>query len=181
MDVKKFTREQFYQLIWSKPATKLATELGISDVAITKLCRRFNIPKPGVGYWRILESGHRETIPTLPPAGNNISNEIVIYPVEKRAPRLPPQLPKEILDLIECEKLPATRIVAPGDINHAHSVIRQAQKLFKQAEPDNYGRLWFPRFNAQQPAIRLDVSRTALDRALRIFAAIFDAVEAQGS
>jgi hypothetical protein len=64
------TREELYQMVWSKPATKLANELGISDVAITKLCRRHNIPKPWPGYWRILEAGHTRKIPSLPAHGH---------------------------------------------------------------------------------------------------------------
>lgn len=34
-----FTREQFYELVWSKPMTHLAKEFAISDVALHKICR----------------------------------------------------------------------------------------------------------------------------------------------
>jgi len=40
------TREELYERVWSKPATKLAAEFGISDVALGKICRKLNIPKP---------------------------------------------------------------------------------------------------------------------------------------
>jgi biotin operon repressor len=35
---KELTREELYEKVWSTPGTKLAEELGISDVAITKRC-----------------------------------------------------------------------------------------------------------------------------------------------
>lgn len=33
-----FSREQFYEKIWSAPATQLAKEIGLSDVMIGKIC-----------------------------------------------------------------------------------------------------------------------------------------------
>ena len=44
------SREELYQLVWSKPVAKIAKEFGISDVAIAKICKKLNIPKPGLGY-----------------------------------------------------------------------------------------------------------------------------------
>jgi hypothetical protein len=41
-------------------------ELGVSDVAIAKLCTRFQVPKPSRGYWARVQSGQT---PRRPPAG----------------------------------------------------------------------------------------------------------------
>jgi hypothetical protein len=41
-----YTREQLYKAIWTTPRVKLAAELGISDVALAKTCRRLGIPRP---------------------------------------------------------------------------------------------------------------------------------------
>lgn len=46
-----FTREQFYELVWSKPMTHLAKEFAISDVALHKICRKHGIPNPPLGWW----------------------------------------------------------------------------------------------------------------------------------
>lgn len=43
--------------VWEKPTTHLAAELGVSDKAIEKYCRRHGIAKPPRGYWRQLETG----------------------------------------------------------------------------------------------------------------------------
>lgn len=43
--------------IWETPATKLAKELGISDVALAKIRWKLNVPEPGVGHWRLVELG----------------------------------------------------------------------------------------------------------------------------
>src|SRR5438128_2540599 len=66
------TREQLYDYVWSRPATQLAKEWGISDVAIAKTCRRLNVPKPGPGYWRFIEVGARPKKPPLPKAGGKL-------------------------------------------------------------------------------------------------------------
>ena len=47
----KIGKEELEQLIWMKPTTEIARELGVSDVAIAKRCKKFGIIKPGRGYW----------------------------------------------------------------------------------------------------------------------------------
>ena len=46
-----FTRREFYDLVWSKPMIHLAKELGVSDVALHKICRKHGIPNPPLGWW----------------------------------------------------------------------------------------------------------------------------------
>ncbi|AWW72927.1 hypothetical protein CD351_00630 [Erythrobacter sp. KY5] len=46
-----FTRREFYDLVWSKPMTHVAKELGVSDVALHKVCRKHAIPNPPLGWW----------------------------------------------------------------------------------------------------------------------------------
>ena len=48
---KAFTRQEFYELVWSKPMTQLAKEFAISDVALHKICKKHNIPNPPPGWW----------------------------------------------------------------------------------------------------------------------------------
>ena len=43
--------EQLIGLMWSKPASQLAKDLGVSDVAIAKHCKKRRIEKPPRGYW----------------------------------------------------------------------------------------------------------------------------------
>lgn len=43
--------EEMTKLVWDIPTTKLAINLGVSDVAIKNFCKRNNIPKPPRGFW----------------------------------------------------------------------------------------------------------------------------------
>lgn len=56
-------RSKLYELVWSKPMTKLAAELGISDVGLSKVCRRHDIPVPIRGHWAKQQAG-KSTSPT---------------------------------------------------------------------------------------------------------------------
>jgi integrase len=52
-----FRREDLYRLVWTSPVSEIAARLGVSDVALAKLCRRACIPIPARGYWQRAESG----------------------------------------------------------------------------------------------------------------------------
>ena len=60
------TREDLYELAWSKPLRELAKDFGISDVALAKRCRRLGIPVPGRGYWARIDAGQNPYRPKLP-------------------------------------------------------------------------------------------------------------------
>lgn len=45
----KLDCEDLYQCVWTSPVTKLAKEVDISDVGLTKVCRKAGIPLPPVG------------------------------------------------------------------------------------------------------------------------------------
>lgn len=51
------TDEKLKELVWAKPATTLAEELGVSSVAVKKRCRHRGIETPPRGYWARLAVG----------------------------------------------------------------------------------------------------------------------------
>jgi hypothetical protein len=58
------SRRDLYALVWSEPVLKLAEQFGVSDVAVAKACRRYEIPLPGRGHWARIAAG--EKIPKTP-------------------------------------------------------------------------------------------------------------------
>jgi hypothetical protein len=60
------SREDLYELAWSKPISELSKDFGISDVALAKRCRRLGIPLPGRGYWARVDAGQKPYRPKLP-------------------------------------------------------------------------------------------------------------------
>jgi hypothetical protein len=63
-----FKREALYDLVWTAPVMEVARRLGVSDVALAKLCRRAGVPIPARGYWARTESGQCIPRPPLPQA-----------------------------------------------------------------------------------------------------------------
>lgn len=51
------SRQQFYDVLWAAPMKQLRPVFGISDVMIGRTARSGQIPLPGRGYWRKLETG----------------------------------------------------------------------------------------------------------------------------
>jgi len=63
---RTLSREELYELAWSKALSSLAKDFGISDVALAKRCRSLLIPIPGRGYWARVEAGQKPSRPKLP-------------------------------------------------------------------------------------------------------------------
>ena len=59
------TREELFLLVWERPSQEVAQELGISDVALTKRCRKLQVPKPPRGYWAKINAGKQPRKPLL--------------------------------------------------------------------------------------------------------------------
>jgi hypothetical protein len=65
------SRVELFDLVWSKPMTHLAKELGLSDVGLRKICVKFGIPLPPRGHWSRLQFGKQDPRPELPFVNNN--------------------------------------------------------------------------------------------------------------
>jgi len=76
----KISREDLHKKVWSTPMIKLAREFGISDVGLKKVCKKLNIPTPGIGYWRKVELGKKIKAQSLPPANENTIRIHTFYP-----------------------------------------------------------------------------------------------------
>lgn len=64
---REFSRKELYELLWSQPTRTVAAQLGLSDVALAKQCKKANIPLPSRGYWARRQAGKPTIKVTLPP------------------------------------------------------------------------------------------------------------------
>ncbi|MGH7826451.1 MAG: hypothetical protein ACREQ7_14905 [Candidatus Binatia bacterium] len=49
--LSRYNREQLYDEVWSEPTQNVAKKYGLSDVGLAKVCKKLQIPRPGLGYW----------------------------------------------------------------------------------------------------------------------------------
>lgn len=59
-------RSELYLRVWQTPLSKLAPALGLSDVGLSKMCKRFRIPVPTRGHWAKVAAGQHITPKALP-------------------------------------------------------------------------------------------------------------------
>jgi integrase len=53
-------KERLSELVWRMPTTQVARQLGVSDKAVEKRCRRLGIAKPPRGYWAKYQSNSKK-------------------------------------------------------------------------------------------------------------------------
>ncbi|WP_395446503.1 hypothetical protein ACHMW7_00560 (plasmid) [Aminobacter sp. UC22_36] len=53
----ELTRAELHQLVWSRPMTEIAVQLGVRDQQVAQACDRHDIARPMPGHWQKLQYG----------------------------------------------------------------------------------------------------------------------------
>ncbi len=126
---RTFTREAFYELVWSKPMTQLAKDFALSDVALHKICRKHGIPNPPLGWWAKQAAGKpvkRTPLPRLK-AGD------VVTTITIAAGHLN-QEPEAMAAAREKARLLASSVQVE-DATAQHPVVSETLRALKEAGP----------------------------------------------
>ena len=100
----KLSREELYELVWSKPMTHASKELGISDVMLGKLCKQRNVPRPPRGYWAAQQSITKRhkfpkaALPNLPEPDENFCRLMQLEKERRNATRPDEFDPEDLSD-----------------------------------------------------------------------------------
>jgi hypothetical protein len=162
------SRAELYEKIWNIPTTKLAKEVGLSDVALGKICKKYSIPKPPLGYWAKLAHGKTVARPPLP---NTSDNRLEVIEIRKRplvSAGLKPQ---------STEQEKETPIVVPERLTSPHPLVRATIDALKNSTPDETGILR----SRIGGCLNVRVGRQSVGRAMRLADALIKALEARGS
>lgn len=148
-----FTREEFYELVWSKPLTHLAKEFTISDVALHKICRKHDIPNPPLGWWAKKAAGKKVKQTPLPKAKAGSADRVTIANAD---------LNREAAALAGVREQ-ARILASEGDDSKAaspHPVIEQTIAGLRKAKPSDIGIV-----TANGPGfIKCEVAAASIDR-----------------
>lgn len=74
----RIRRTELFAKVWEKPVLKVARDLGISDVALHKICRKHDIPVPPRGHWAKVAAGKRVSRPPALGPGSMADDFILI-------------------------------------------------------------------------------------------------------
>ncbi len=110
------TREELFELVWEKPVSKLAAEFRVSDVALGKICRRMNIPKPPRGFWAKVDAGRKPRKPKLPQLTKDGIAQVVITPSQTFPASEKPKQPLEVMSV-------------PSSLTDPHALTTKSKRL----------------------------------------------------
>ena len=150
-DHLQLTREQLYEKVWAVPTTQLAAELGISDVALGKRCKKLNVPKPTPGYWAKVAAGQKPEKAPLPPT------TAVVF-VQAAAKPLP-----KVLSL-------------PETIEQWHPLAAELLRKLTATKPNYDKRLW----SEELTLPKVKVGKGSIELAAKCFHVIVSNVESVG-
>lgn len=121
----EFTRQDLFQMVWYRPVLVIAKEIGISDVALSKACRKAGIPLPGRGHWASVKSGRGAPRPKLP----GLKPDQVDL-VQFRVLRDPPKLAPTVISK------PTPPILIPEMLRKPHRLVVELKAAAKEARED---------------------------------------------
>lgn len=123
------SRQELYDLVWSKAVSRVAPELGISDVALRKRCRALGIPCPDATYWGRFHAGKPVTKVPLGSAPNGVGDQIVFYPSRRNRPA-------EVQVAIEQSR--AQPVERPA-VSKRHQSVAKTMSAAREAKQDMQG------------------------------------------
>jgi len=153
---KTLTRTELYDLIWTRPRSSLAKELGISDVAIGKLCARSHIPGPPQGYWArkaVGKAGRRPPLPIrLPGHPVELSfgeQRYYNWPADEdlSKPIAAPAFAEEVEEQVAAALKIIGKVVACRDLSSPHGALRRVLDAEAKRRQKAQKREWVSSFD----------------------------------
>ncbi|MEX2577413.1 MAG: hypothetical protein WD342_00020 [Verrucomicrobiales bacterium] len=166
---KTVTREELYEEVWQIPGRKLAKRYGVSDVALAKICRKMNVPRPYRGYWSRIQAGQHPKRTPLPRAKADIhTHEFTRRDSTATLSRVrnPEKKQAEFRN----------PIVVPSRLTKLHPLLEASRTELERGDRNFY---WDP-MSYMRRHFSVSVHPKARPRAFRIVNAFLEAIEARG-
>jgi len=167
-EILALSRAELYEKIWNLPTTKLAKQVGLSDVALGKICKKYSIPKPPLGYWAKRAHGKTVVQPPLPNLGDS---RLEVIKIRKRP------LVSAVLKPQSTVQEKEASILVPERLTSPHPLVKSAIDALKNSTPDETGILR----SRTSGCLNVRVGRQSIGRAMRLMYSLIKALEARGS
>ena len=173
------TRENLYELVWSKSTTIISKEYRISTSDIRKLCKHHNIPLPKQGYWSKLK--HNKTVERtdLPETETKSLEEITLVKREtgdKDIPFLTSPFHKRIYEIKNDDSY---NLIVPSSLKNPHPLIIKTKKKLEEYDKipeSNYQE----RRNYLKEILPISADKNLRNRALRVMNTIISNIYDKG-
>lgn len=158
---KTFTPQQLFEMVWGRPVLIIAKEIGVSDVGLSKACRKAGITLPTRGHWAKPVS-KRPRRPKPPASTTPVTFHVLN--VEKAA-RL--RLENVIQD-------PKMLIVSP-ELSDAHPLVKKWLGAARKAKELNSALVL-----DKTKVLNSHISRNEVDRCALLYDSLIKAGESSG-
>ena len=167
------SREALYEEVWRDPMTIVAPRYGMSDVGLMKICKKLRIPVPGRGYWAKVKAGQPTRTLPLPPPAVGTRRPPGPIPLSEQEAALRARVQNALLQARQCQ--PAINV--PTELVNPHQLVQAAAARLRQRDGWNH-----PAGVRSAPKEVLDVqvTKSCLDRALRLMDTLLKALEPSG-
>jgi hypothetical protein len=153
----ELSRQQLYDLVWSKPIRDIAEDFGYSDKGMAKICNRYNVPRPQQGYWNRIKAGHKQEVTPLPHEENDRK---IIFPKKIEKPK---------------NAIGETVVVhVQARLTDPHPLVVEAKKYFSLPSKEKNWELG-------RKVLSIRATDVVIPRALRIFDAAIKELERRGA
>lgn len=129
MNTLELSRKGLYDLIWSKPLSKLTEEYALSNDGIKKICKQFDIPIPDRSYWAKLKFNKPVKKVELNPIFGGV-DKIILTIREEGNPINVDQTPLTVRTK-EIENDPKAPLLVPDSITKPDVITIQTKEYWK--------------------------------------------------
>lgn len=158
---KTFTPQQLFEMVWERPVLIIAKEIGVSDVGLSKACRKAGITLPARGHWAKPVS-KRPRRPKPPASTTPITFHVLN--IEKAA-RLRPE------NVIKDPKI----LIVPTELSDPHPLVQKWLGAARKAKELNSALVL-----DKTKVLNSQISRTEVDRCALLYDSLIKASESSG-
>lgn len=122
--LKSIKRSELHALVWEKPMTKAAAELGISDVGLAKACRRNGVPAPPRGHWAKLAAGKASPKIPLPRSDKDTVIQLQVIDPRTKQEVFGKQQERKVLLEIKAKSLAKEQETVSKPATRSHPLVK---------------------------------------------------------
>jgi hypothetical protein len=164
------TRQELYDLVWTKTLAKAAAELGITKAGLGHLCGMNKVPRPSSLFWRHKAIGKPEEPTPLPNPENNFQIELRPGLLCVRDPLFREEAAEEV------NRITTSGLFKVGaDLRGCHRLVSQSRHLLLASKSYDKGIVLPP-----EGCLDIRVSKGEMQRALLLMEAIIRGFESLG-
>ncbi len=162
MKTVTFTRQELYKLVWEKPLTHIAKELGYSDNDIRKVCIKHNIPLPKAGYWSKLKHNKKVKKTPLPKTDDQTTKINFKSEIDNEKGSLHSELSRLKQSIAQDESL---NLTVPENLLKPDPLIKSTKAYYKELKSTSNRNRNF--YEERKGVISISVSNSLFSRAIR--------------